>query len=94
MGSGWPGAWRSPMSWSGSTWDPRSTWGNRGTWQAWVDSTLADLDVRRKYGASVLAIRRGGQIRAMLQGGEALKSGDRLIIVGHPDTIARIVALS
>ncbi|MBD3160850.1 MAG: TrkA family potassium uptake protein [Candidatus Eisenbacteria bacterium] len=62
--------------------------------ESWVESTVSDLDVRRTHGFSILAIRRRGKVRAVLEGVEVLKSGDRILAIGPPEAIKKIGSLS
>jgi K+:H+ antiporter len=55
--------------------------------------TLAELDLRGKSGATVLAIERGGEGRTVPHGNEPLQAGDVLALVGTHDAIARAIAL-
>lgn len=61
--------------------------------EAWVGKTLVELDVRRNYALSVVAIRRGGRVLATLSGDERLESHDILITIGPPRTVARLANL-
>jgi voltage-gated potassium channel len=50
--------------------------------------TLIDLDLRRKFGVTVVAIRRAdGSLDMNLHGNTVLYSGDVLILLGHPDNL-------
>ncbi len=55
--------------------------------------TLAELDLRGKTGATVLAIERGGEGRTVPSGNEPLRAGDVLALVGTHDAIERARAL-
>ena len=55
--------------------------------------TLAELDLRGKSGATVLAIERGGEARTVPSGTEPLRAGDVLALVGTHDAIERACAL-
>jgi trk system potassium uptake protein TrkA len=62
--------------------------------EAWVGKTLVELDVRRNYAVSVVAIRRANRVLATLSGDERLESNDVLITVGPPRTVARLANLA
>jgi trk system potassium uptake protein TrkA len=62
--------------------------------ESWVGRSLVELDVRRSYGISVVAIRRAGRIEATLHGGERLASRDVLVVIGTAASIARLAALA
>ncbi len=62
--------------------------------EAFADKSLIELDVRRKYGVSVVAIRRQGKILAGFAGSERLQSGDVLLVLGPRDHISRLAAMA
>lgn len=47
-----------------------------------VSHTLAELDIRRRYGVQVQAIRRDGRFVRFPDGSIALKAGDQLLLCG------------
>ena len=55
--------------------------------------SLLDLNVRREYGISILAIRRNGEIMANPDGDCQLEPGDEVIVIGAPENIARLLRL-
>lgn len=57
-----------------------------------VDKTLIDLEVRRRHGVTVVAIRRGDRILAMLDGSEEMQSGDTLVVIGSPQAVEKLAA--
>ena len=67
----------------------------------WVDlppgftgpRSLADLDVRARTGANVLAVERAGAVESNPPAGFALRAGDRLLVLGAPEAIERLSAL-
>jgi K+:H+ antiporter len=54
------------------------------------EATLADLAVRAKTGASVVAVQRGGSANVTPTPGFAVRAGDRLLTVGGPAAIERL----
>ncbi len=62
--------------------------------EAFVGRTLIELDVRRRHAVSVVAIRRGAQVRANLGGCERLASQDVLVVIGERAAIARLASLA
>ena len=62
--------------------------------QAFVGRTLVELDVRRRFGVSVAAIRRGDRVHATLDGGERIRHGDVLVVIGRDEGIANLAALA
>lgn len=52
--------------------------------------SLGEVDLRGRYGVTVLAIRRGDRMITHLQGTERLVQGDLLYLLGGPDGIGRL----
>jgi len=61
---------------------------------AFIGKTLVELDVRRKYGVSVVAIRKGDSIRANPGGNERLESNDVMVLIGTKPAIRRLASLA
>ncbi|TGC10626.1 cation:proton antiporter domain-containing protein [Methanolobus halotolerans] len=53
-------------------------------------STLKDVDLRNLHGATVLAIRRNGEIIENPAGDTQLLSGDMLIVLGKPERLCQL----
>jgi CPA2 family monovalent cation:H+ antiporter-2 len=58
-----------------------------------VGKSLAQLELRKKYGVTVLAIRRDSQILSSPYGDMQLCANDMLFILGSPDKIAGVTSL-
>lgn len=54
--------------------------------------SLAELDLRARTGATVLAIRRGGQATAQPSPHRALEAGDVLALTGSAEAVAQAIA--
>ncbi|TMA29987.1 MAG: hypothetical protein E6J87_19135, partial [Deltaproteobacteria bacterium] len=54
------------------------------------EATLAELAVRERTGASVVAVQRGGSANVSPSAGFAVRAGDRLLSVGGPAAIERL----
>jgi CPA2 family monovalent cation:H+ antiporter-2 len=50
--------------------------------------TLAEADLRRKHGVTVLAVRRGARVIAAPDGGTDIMAGDVCVVIGPEDQIA------
>ena len=61
---------------------------------AFVGKTLVELDVRRTYGLTVVAIRRGEKVRASLPESERLHERDVMLVIGTPESIRRVAVLA
>jgi CPA2 family monovalent cation:H+ antiporter-2 len=55
--------------------------------------TLAELDLRRAYGLTVLAVRRADHTRANPAGDFRVEPGDRLVLIGESDLFAAAAPL-
>lgn len=58
--------------------------------EAWVGRSMVEIDVRRNFNLSVVAVRRGGKVMATVGGDERLESGDVLITIGPPKSIGKL----
>ena len=56
----------------------------------WVNKTLKDLDIRRKYDISVVGIRRNNKIILALDANETLQADDILILIGSNKSLGKI----
>ncbi|MCS6805755.1 MAG: cation:proton antiporter [Acidobacteriota bacterium] len=61
---------------------------------AMVGQTLGQLALRKKYGVTVVAIRRQGVILANPDAEARLEANDQLIVLGNPENIATVTALT
>lgn len=59
----------------------------------WINKTLVELDVRKKYDVSVIAIRRGDDILVTLNPQEPLQEKDVLILIGSNKGFDKISSL-
>ena len=55
--------------------------------------TLSEVDLRRKFGVTLLAIRRGSEILSNPSGDECLCADDVLVVLGKPENMAQIAHL-
>jgi trk system potassium uptake protein TrkA len=58
----------------------------------YVGKTLVEIDVRRRFDITVVAIQRGGKIIANLRRDEKLGAGEVLVVIGSSDAVARFAA--
>ena len=56
----------------------------------WVGDTIIGVDVRRKYGISILAIHRGGQFIVSPTPDQMFETGDIILVLGKKDDIENI----
>lgn len=57
--------------------------------EKWLDRTLKDINIRAKYGISVMAIKHGEDINVAPQADAILHRGDVLVVVGSNDDLQR-----
>lgn len=62
--------------------------------EAFAGRTLGELELRQSYDVTVLALRRGENVRANPQGSDGVESGDVLVLMGERAAIQRIAALA
>lgn len=56
----------------------------------WEGKSLVDLDVRRRYNVSIIAIRRGNKLISSPTADTRLLNGDVLLAMGDPDDISTL----
>ena len=56
--------------------------------------SLAEIELRKKYGVTVLAIRRDSQDISNPNVTLPLRANDILIVLGAPDRVAKVAGLS
>ena len=52
-----------------------------------IDKSIAELEIRRTTGATIIAIIRGAQAITAPQPSEVLRAGDRLVVVSRPQDL-------
>ncbi len=60
---------------------------------AWNGKTVGGLDIRRKYGISILGIRENGTIRMNISPETPLYRGQSVLVLGEPKFINRVTRL-
>jgi len=58
----------------------------------YVGKSLVELDVRRRFDITVVAIHRGGKIVANPRRDEKLREGEVLVVIGSSDAVSRFAA--
>jgi trk system potassium uptake protein TrkA len=61
---------------------------------SFIDKSIRELDVRKNYDVTVLAIRRSGEIKAVETGEETLRESDVLVVIGPDDAVRRLAEVS
>ncbi len=56
----------------------------------WVGKSLKEIDVRRNYGVSVIAIRRDGSILVTINPDSPMREGDGLVMIGANAQLEKI----
>lgn len=61
---------------------------------SWAGKTLPEIDVRKKYGVTVAALRKAdGDLTVFVDANYRLKADDELVIVGSNDDLAQVQRL-
>lgn len=58
--------------------------------KAWVNHSIAEVDIRKRYNVSVLLIHRGNQVLADVQAQTRILAGDDLLVLGHRSDVERV----
>lgn len=61
--------------------------------QPWIGRTLLDVNVRKRYGVSIIAIRRDGQLEASPGAESRFNTGDVLLVLGKQREIDALESL-
>ncbi len=56
----------------------------------WVGKTLVDLNLRRRYGINVVAIRRGGDISVGIDPEKPFAKDTKLIVIGSAEKLGKL----
>jgi len=59
--------------------------------QSWVDKTIMDLDIRKKYRINILAIKNGERIRSLPGADYEFNTNDHLIVLGEQNDVEKII---
>lgn len=51
-----------------------------------LQGTLAELELPRRFGVQVIAVRRGGNLQVSPNAGFEVRAGDRLVVIGGNDS--------
>jgi len=60
----------------------------------WENKSLLELNLRRKYGVNVIAIKRNKEINSAPHGDDVIEKDDTLIIAGNKESITRLEAMN
>jgi CPA2 family monovalent cation:H+ antiporter-2 len=55
--------------------------------------SLSEIELRRKHGATLLAISREGTVQSNPDGETTIQPHDVLLILAHPDSLAKVSRL-
>jgi len=58
-----------------------------------VGKTLSEIDLRKKFGVTLLAVRRGAEVMSNPSGNTCLCGSDALVLLGNPDALERVAQL-
>lgn len=57
----------------------------------WVDRTIIDIDIRRKFGVTLLVIKNGGKVISNPSGDTYLREGDTIVIGGDNPSVDKFI---
>ncbi len=60
----------------------------------WLNRSLGELDLRRKRGINVIAIRSNGRVQVSLDADTIIRAGDLLLVVGERKALHRLEELA
>jgi trk system potassium uptake protein len=60
---------------------------------AFIGRSLAELEIRRRYGVTVVALKRVQGVHSIVDPTEHLEPGDVMVVIGSPDSVRRLAAL-
>ena len=61
--------------------------------ETWIGKSLRQLNIRAKYGVSVIAFRRAGRLVVSPHPDELIRSGDMLVLLGQSDDLSHLTKL-
>lgn len=56
----------------------------------WIDKTLAELNLRKKYGVNVIAMRENEEMHINIDPMKKLNSNAKLVVIGHAAKIGKL----
>ncbi len=62
--------------------------------EQFIGKAVEEVDLKRRYGVSLVALRRGSQVIPSINVGERLQRGDRMLVVGPPASVRRVASLA
>ena len=58
--------------------------------ESWIGRSLIDLNLRRKFGLNVIAIRSGGEINVSFSPDTVIRSDDCLLVIGEQSALKKL----
>lgn len=62
--------------------------------EAFVGNSLAELDLRNRFGLSVIAFQRGGEVHSNPRADDRVEENDTLVVMGEPEAVDELSALA
>jgi len=59
----------------------------------WIDKSIMEIDMRAKYGISIMAIKHGKEINVAPSASDMIHSEDILVVIGHKNDLKKIQSL-
>lgn len=55
----------------------------------WVDKTIGEMDIRKKYGISIMGVRRNGKLRLSVSAETLFSHQDSVLVMGNSEKLQR-----
>lgn len=60
--------------------------------QKWIGSSLMELDLRKKFGLNIIAIKNSNSVNVVPEPVESFREGDVIVVVGQHSTILKYIS--
>ena len=57
--------------------------------ESWLGKTVGEVDIRKKYGINIMALKRNGQINLTIHSDTLLENGETMLVLGHNKDIQK-----
>ena len=57
--------------------------------ESWLGKTVGEVDIRKKYGINIMALKRNGQMNLTIHSDTLLENGETMLVLGHNKDIQK-----
>ena len=57
--------------------------------ESWLGKTVGEVDIRKKYGINIMALKRNGQMNLTIHSDTVLENGETMLVLGHNKDIQK-----